>query len=244
MAEMTWTHYDVNATVGPRECYAQEHPWHRGRILDRRGDLAFLRELLGPGTNGNRVVSSEGVRDCLADVYDIGSTKLLPAWGEAVFWTVPMTMLVYHDALVHDWWEVHNYNAAGRFDHVDRWGRKCDGFPREKAALDALCGCPPNVFPFGKQYRWVDIAARKTESYTVRFEDAAVQEALAAALPVARLHRRIGPLEMRSHAFLAEDGGVQVCEYADGTRVFANFGEEARQVEGVGELAGKSWKAV
>jgi len=244
MAEMTWTHYDVNATVGPRECYALDHPWHRGQLLDRRGDQAFLRDLLGPQTNGNRVVSSEGVRDNLADVYDIGSTKLLPSWGEAIFWTVPMTMLVFHDALVHDWWEVQNYNAAGHFDHVSRWGRKCDGFPRRKAAMDALYGCPPNVFPFGKQYRWVDIQTRKTESYQVGLEDPPVQEALAAALPVTQLHRRIGQLDMLEHVFLAQDGAVQCSEFADGTRVFANFAEEVREVEEIGELPGKSWKAV
>jgi hypothetical protein len=53
----------------------------------------------------------------------------------------------------------------------------------------------------------------------VCFEDAAVQEALIAALPVARLHRRIGKLELLSHAFLSEDGAAQATIFADGTYV-------------------------
>lgn len=243
MAAMTWSHYDVNATVGPRECHGTGHPWHQSRALDRREDLQLLRELLSPTTNGNRVVSSEGVRDCLADVYDVGTTKLLPAWGEASCWTVPMTLLVYHDSLVHDWWELHNYNASGRFEHRSRFGVWRDGAALEKAAMDALYGCPPNVFPFGRQYRWIDIASRKTESYTVRLEDPEVQQALAAALPVARLHRRTGPLEMLSHEFLSEDGAVQATVFSDGTRVAANLANEARPVEGFGLLPGCSWRA-
>ena len=75
-------------------------------------------------------------------------------------------------------------------------------------------------------------------------EDPPVREALAAALPVTQLHRRIGQMDMCDHAFLAEDGAVQCSEFADGTRVFANFAEEEREVEGIGELSGKSWKAV
>ncbi|MEW6750432.1 MAG: hypothetical protein AB1505_05575 [Candidatus Latescibacterota bacterium] len=242
MAAMTWTHYDVNATVGPRECHALEHPWHAGRALDRREDHEFLRELLGPRTNGDRAVSSEGFRDSLADVYDIGTTKLVPAWGEAPCWTVPMTLLVYHDSLIHDWWEVHNYNAAGGFAHASRWGRWCDGFAREKAAMDALYGCPPNVFPFGRQYRWVDRATHRTESYAVSLDDPAVQEALQAALPVARLHRHVGRQELLSHEFLSEDGSLQASVFADGTRVVANFATQAQELSGVGLLDGRSWR--
>jgi hypothetical protein len=243
MQAMTWAHFDVTASIGLLECYALDHPAHYGHALDRRGDLLFLRELLGAETCGNRAVSSEGFRDCLTTAYDIGSTKLLPAWGQASFWTVPMTMLVYHDSTVHDWWELHNYNANSdnRFNHVSRFGRKVDGLPRDKAALDALYGCPPNVFPFGRQYRWLpQVAARKTESYTVRFKDAAVQEALAVALPVTRLHRRIGKLELMAHEFLSDDGALQATTFADGTRVMANFADEPRAVQG-GTIAAKSW---
>ena len=46
------------------------------------------------------------------------------------------------------------------------FGRKVDGFAREKAAMDALYGSPPSVFPFGRQYTWVDKQARTTHRAT------------------------------------------------------------------------------
>jgi hypothetical protein len=244
MQAMTWSHFDVTATVSPLECYALDHAWHAGHALDKRADFALVRQLLGATTVGNRVVSSEGFRDQLTTAYDIGTTKLLPAHGAAPFWTVPMTMLVYHDSTVHDWWELHNYNANshGPFEHVSRFGRKSDGYARQKAAMDALYGCPPNLFPFGRQYRWLDLATRKTESYSVRFEDAAVQEALAAARPVARLHSQIGRLELLSHEFLTEDGAVQATTFAGGTRIMANFAETPRTVAGSAEIQALRWR--
>jgi hypothetical protein len=154
-----------------------------------------------------------------------------------------MTMLVYHDSTVHDWWELHNYNANsnGAFSFPTRFGRKQDGLPRHKAALDALYGSPPNVFPFGRQYRWVDFDARRTESYRVRLDDAAVQEALALALPVAQLHRRIGKLELVSHEFLSADGALQATTFGDGTRVVANFADSPRESD-TGNINALTWR--
>ena len=60
----------------------------------------------------------------------------MPAYGDAVFWTVPMTMLV-----CHDWWEVHNYNFHAGFDHKLPVGHKVDGFPHDKAAMNAYAIC-------------------------------------------------------------------------------------------------------
>ena len=243
MAEMTWAHFDVSASIGLAECHAVDHPRHLGHSMDRRSDLTFLRELLGRSVNGNRPVSSEGFNDALSTAYDIGTTKLLPSFGASAWWTVPMTMLVYHDSMLHEWWEVHNYNAHGDFDHVLPFGRKVDGFAREKAAMDALYGSPPSVFPFGRQYRWVDEQARTTTSYSVDFDDPPVQEALSAALPVARLHRRIGPIELVSHEFLAEDGSVQATTFADGTRVVMNLGPGTYEDDQTGSVEGVSWDA-
>ncbi len=240
---MTWAHYDVIATMALPESFHLDPSWNLGETLDRRANLKLLRELLGPQTNGDRAVSSEGFNDMLSTAYDIGSTKLLPAFGEANFWTVPMTMLVYHDSLIHDWWEVHNYNFHAGFDHKLAVGHKVDGFPHDKAAMDALYGSPPNVFPFGRQYQWVNIEKRITRSYSVAFEDEAVQEALAAALPVTHLHKRIGKLELISHEFISADGAVQATVFADGTRVVANFGDAPFVVNGVGEIGAKCWVA-
>lgn len=162
----------------------------------------------------------------------------------AAFWTVPMTMLVYHDSAVHDWWELHNYNNTlyGQFQHASNLGNKEEGHPREKAAMDALYGCPPNVFAFGRQYYWVGFPERKTDSFTVSLDDTRVKEALAIALPVAQLHRRIGRLEMIAHEFLSADGAVQATTFADGTRVIANFAPEPREVPGHPTMAATSWR--
>jgi hypothetical protein len=246
MREMTWAHYDVSATAHAAhggECFATDHPHHPGRPLDRRGDSEFLKDLLGPKVNGNRVVSSEGFVDTFAASYDIGSTKHNPAWGGASCWTVPMTMLVFHDSVIHDAWELYNYNDNGFTTYTSRYGVWNSGAPRDKAAQDALHGCPPNVFPFGQTYKWIDIDARITGEIVMRFEDAPVQEALACALPVTRLHCKIGKQELLSHEFLSEDGAVQRTVFADGTRVVANFADDVREAEGEGQLDGKSWWA-
>ncbi|MFB3894390.1 MAG: hypothetical protein ACE15C_20490 [Phycisphaerae bacterium] len=245
MRDMTWVHYDVNATLGPLECFAADHDLHAGGPLDKRGDYPFVRELFGVGVNGNRAVSSEGFVDRFAADYHIGSTKLLPSFGAAEFWTVPMTMLVYHDSVVHDWWEVHNYNSLGdKFRHTYRWGVKDSGFPRLKAAMDALMGCPPNVFPFGSQYYWNPPGTPNTAEFTLTLDDPSVQEALEAALPVTRLHRRIGKCSLDSHEFLSEDGAVQTTTFSDGTRVVANFDSRPREAPGVGQVQPEGWRLV
>jgi hypothetical protein len=101
------------------------------------------------------------------------------------------------------------------------------------------------VFPFGAQYAFVDGEMSKgTELYRYGLDSPAVVEALALALPVARLHRRIGRLACVSHEALAEDGSVQATTFADGTRVAANFSGERREVDDVGAVNAASWRAV
>jgi hypothetical protein len=71
-----------------------------------------------------------------------------------------------------------------------------------------------------------------------------VQYALAKALPVARLHRRIGKLEMTDFQILSDDGWVQRTAFADGTVVMANFGCGRRSdIAGAGSIPGQSWTA-
>jgi hypothetical protein len=192
------------------------------------------------------VVSSEGFADQYASQYDVGSTKMMPPteWDAACV-PVPMTMLVLHDSCIHDWWEVHNYNAHGGFglSEVQHGiGTTGCGRPELKAAMDALYGCPPNLFPFGKQYRWVNFETRETASYLVRLEDETTQAAIRAALPVSRLHKRIGMCELVSFEFLSEDRAVQVSTFSDGTRVVSNLGERETEAPGVGRLGGHSWQ--
>ena len=174
----------------------------------------------------------------------------LPQYGPWPFWPVPLTMLVYHDSLIHSWWEVHNYNSPyfGRTRSVQHF-EYGGGRPRLMAALDALMGCPPDVFPFGAQYGWTG-RGRETFLYRYRFEDPEVQLALREALPVAKLHRRIGKQEMVHFKILSEDGSVQETAFADGTRIVANFSRDVIGgkegighvvVDGIDSLMPESW---
>jgi hypothetical protein len=46
-----------------------------------------------------------------------------------------------------------------------------------------------------------------------------------------------------SHEFLSEDGAVQATTFADGTRVMANFADQPRAIDGMGEIGPKRWVA-
>jgi hypothetical protein len=246
MRAMDWIHFDVNAMWPGRPCFDTRHALHGKRPLSCLSDLEWTRRLFSPETVGNRVVSSEGFADHYATCYDIGTTKMMPPrpWNPASA-PIPMTMLVLHDSCVHDWWELHNYNAHvgfGLSDLPHGLGTVGSGQPELKAAIDALCGCPPSLFPFGKQYSWVDIETRQTYSYLVRLEDAPVQAAIRAALPVTRLHKKIGLCELVSFEFLSEDRAVQATTFSDGTRVIANLGDREAEAAGHGVIPPHSWR--
>ena len=248
MQAMDWIHFDVSAMNPGHACLNRSHELHNYAPMSAREDQQWTQRLFNSGMLGNRVVSSEGFNDYYAAHYDIGSTKMMPCWdipGHAI--PVPMTMLVFHDSCIHDWWEVHNYNAHRGFGISNLpgdLGRIGSGMPRLKAAIDALYGCPPNLFPFGKQYGWVNIDTRETFSYLVKIDDAPVQEAVNAALPVAELHGRIGKCEMIDFALLSEDGAVQTSMFSDGTRIVANLADESREVAEYGCLPAQSWFSV
>jgi len=246
MAEMDWLHFDVSAVWAGRPCFDSRHALHGNRPLGLLGDIEWTRRLFSSETVGNRVVSSEGFADQYTGWYDIGSTKMMPAspWNADCV-PIPMTMLVFHDSCVHDWWELHNYNAHVGFGLTDLphgLGTVGSGQPELKAAIDSLCGCPPSLFPFGKQYSWVDIQTRQTYSYLVRLEDAPVQAGIRAALPVTRLHKKIGLCELVSFEFLSEDRAVQATTFSDGTRVIANLGDREAEAAGCGVLPPHSWR--
>jgi hypothetical protein len=246
MRAMDWLHFDVNAVWAGKRCFDTDHALHDGRPMSRREDMHWTRRLFSPETVGNRLVSSEGFNDHYAGHYDIGSTKMMPAvpWDPACV-PVPMTMLVFHDSCVHDWWELHNYNAHVGFGLEPLphgMGTTGCGRPELKAAMDALYGCPPNLFPFGRQYAWADFATRRTYSYTVRLQDEGVQAALRAALPVARLHKTTGPWALTSFEFLSGDRAVQATEFSDGTRVVANLAGREAEAPDVGVLGPHCWR--
>lgn len=242
MSAMDWIHYDVDAMRNGSECFCRAHDLHGNAPLGHGKSREMIAELLSPSVNGNRVVSSEGFADRYTPSYDIGTTKLIPQWGDATFTPVPLTMLVFHDSCIHDWWELHNYNEHP-FAHTwnESIGIVGTGRPGKKAAMDALYGCPPNVFPFGKQYGWIDINARKTFSFLIRLTDASVQEALTAALPVTKLHKRIGMCELVSFDFVTADHAVQTTLFSDGTRIVGNISDTDARTSEYGTVAANSW---
>jgi hypothetical protein len=80
-----------------------------------------------------------------------------------------------------------------------------------------------------------------------------VQIALREALPVARLHKRIGKQEMVHYKILSEDGYVQESAFAAGTRIVANFSRDVYGgtrgighvvLDGIDSLMPESWKIV
>ncbi len=237
IADQTWDHFDVLACVR-----AEDREWIR---------KAFLADQAT-----GRMVSSENFNDAYSLEYDLGSVKAWPQYGPWPFWPVPLTMLVYHDSMIHSWWEIHNYNNPwrgpwrGRTLMLDNCFEYGGGRPKLMAAQDALMGCPPDVFPFGAQYGYSG-HGKETFLYRYRFEDPEVQLALREALPVARLHRRIGKQEMVHFKILSENGNVQETAFADGTHVVANFsrdfvgsipGVDHAIVEGIDRLAPESWQ--
>jgi len=243
MASMDWLHYDVGAMRLGKVCFSTDHGAHGNAPMGLAKAHPWSLKLLSPELNGNRVVSAEGFVDRFTVSYDVGSTKVIPAWGDARFVPVPMTMLVFHDSCIHDWWELDNYNEHSFQGRVGRFGYAGCGFARKKAAMDALYGLPPNVFPFGKQYVWVDLARRTTRSFRVTLDDTSVQLAISAALPVCRLHRRIGMMDLVAFEFLSDDLSVQRTTFADGTRVVANFSDGPRETDD-GPLAPDSWRVL
>jgi hypothetical protein len=227
IADMTWDHFDVLACVPPMECYAADHPAHPGRPALRGEDRAWVRQAFLADRAAGRIVSSENFNDAYSVELDLGSVKAWPQYGPWPFWPVPLTMLVYHDSLIHSWWEIHNYNNPwhGRTAMTGGLFEYGGGRARLMAAMDALLGCPPDVFPFGAQYSYTG-QGKETFLYHFRFEDPAVQAALQAALPVVKLHRRTGKQEMVHFKILSENGYVQETAFADGTRVVANFSQD------------------
>lgn len=242
-SDMTWDHFDVITCASNKECYALHHSKHQNRPMSRSEARSYLRQLLLAGRNGHRAVSSENFNDAYSLECDLGSVKAWPQYGPWPYWPVPLTSLVYHDSMMHTWWEPHNYNVRYfcRDNGMYQYG---GGRPRLMASMDALYGSVPDVFPFGAMYGWQG-DEHSTFLYRNRFEDPETQLALQQALPVAKLHERIGMQEMTKFEFLTEDGTLQMSEFEDGTRVYANLGSSGpRYVDGVGGIQCESWISV
>ena len=240
MSDMTWDHFDVITCATNDECYAKNHEAHLNRSMSKTEDRMWLRKLLKNTQLKGRVVSSENFNDAYSLEYDIGSVKAYPQFGHWQFWPVPLTMLVYHDSMLHIWWEPHSYNSNyfGRDLGKYQYG---GGKARLMSAMDGLYGCPPDIFPFGAQYGWTGKGS-ETFLYKFRIDDPETQLALHYALPVAKSHRKNGKLEMTDFKFCSKDGNLQETTFADGTRIMANFSNVVHYNDEFGSLQAESWK--
>src|SRR5690606_31143234 len=117
-ADMTWDHFDVVACATLGECHALDHPRHLGKPLSKTEDREFIRKLFRTAHADGKPISSEGFNDMYAEIYDIGLVKAFPMFSNWPFWPIPLTSLVYHDSMIHSWWEVHNYNLH-RFGRIN-----------------------------------------------------------------------------------------------------------------------------
>jgi len=241
--DLTWDHFDVFACACNMECYALDHPSHIGRHMDRTEDREYIRKLFVTARgDGSRAISSEGFNDHYSMEYDIGSVLAWPQYEPYDFWPIPMTMLVFHDSIIHTWWEPHGYND-------DHFGRECEkyqyggGKPKLMSAMDALYGNPPLVFPFGAQYCWTG-KGQETVLYKYRLDDPVTQVALERAKYVAELHERIGKLELIDFEFVTPNFKVQKTVFEGGITVYANFDHCLHYIPDVGTLEGESWKVV
>jgi hypothetical protein len=239
MRGFTAAHFDVTASRNGLSCHHPDHP------LDRRGDAQWRTNVMDTAAQRGNAISSEGFWGWAVGHYDIGSVKI-PLPVHADWFTVPMTSLVYHDSCIHTWWEVDNYNNPWHRNQGERdrthFPLTGGGWQALQAAQDALAGAPPNVMPFGSQYAYVDGRPPNTHLYRYDLGMPEVKQALALALPVANLHRRIGQLDCVSHEVLADDGAVQASVFADGTRVVVNYSDEPREVAGGNRMAPVSWR--
>jgi len=233
-------HYDVLCCTSMLEDY---HPDHRA---DAQADRENRKAMLQYAASKGLLVSSEGFSDRMTAYYDLGSVKFAHALGGDEYCVVPMTMLVYHDSAYHLWWEVDNYNNMEHRSQFCRgqttrlyWG---GGSPRLQAAMDALMGTPPDIFPFGLQYNFVPHTSPQKYLYRFRLEDPLVREAIECAKPVMTLNARVGPCEMEEHILHTPDGAVQETVFADGTHVIANFANVTQEIPGLGSLPPESWR--
>ena len=241
--EMTWDHFDVITCATNNECYALDHPAHLGRLLSKTEDRAYLRKLLARSQSFGGAVSSEGFNDAYSMEYDLGSVKAWAQYDNFIFKPIPFTMLVYHDSIIHSWWEPHNYNSKYFGRNMSPFYQYGGGMYELQATMDALYGCPPDVFPFGAQYGWTGNGS-ETMLYKFRFDDPETQHALKIALPVAKNHEKIGMLEMIDFDFLSEDRNIQRTVFADGSVVYANFGLGSTYDKEYGTLLPKDWTRV
>ena len=61
-------------------------------------------------------------------------------------------------------------------------------------------------------------------------------------MPVAKLHKKIGMLELVSFEFVTDDYAVQTAVFSDGTEIVANISDLDKETKEYGLIKTNSWR--
>jgi len=222
---------DTTTASPMRECDSPKHPLTRTQ--DRENKMALLdylsRDLklvTGSETGVDMAVPHldyfEGMMSLgpyrLQDSgYDLCSVKK-PQDDFLRFQVGPFYRIPLFELVFHDCVVDYGY-----------WGdssNRLEDFWDVRDLFNALYGTPP-IWIMDPD-RWARDKDRFVQSYRTATEVA----------------RRTGYSEMLSHEFLTEDHTVQSTSFADGTKVWVNFGKKAYRLPDGGKLKPGGWKAV
>jgi hypothetical protein len=217
-------------TASPlRECYDPRHPL--SRTQDRANKMALLdyvsrdmKLVTGSETGMDMAVAHldyfEGMMSLgpyrLADSGYNLSAEEKPQEDYFRFQVGPYYRIPLFELVYHDCVVSYWY-----------WGDSSNRQPADWEARDlfnALYGTPPLWIM--DPDRWEKDKARFIQSYRT----------------AAATARQTGYSEMLNHAFLTPDHRVQSTEFADGTKVWVNFGEKPYPLKNGAVLGPKSWK--
>ena len=208
-AKYTAAHFDV-LNAGP--CRENFCDWP----YDRRTDAGYRNAMFAEFSAHDRVVGCEQNKDWALPFKHVGTNKQPGPYGrEAPHWPVPLWQLAFHDAMMDSWWEHSTYNDP-QLGHDFSGGEI-----RKRMLLDMLTGDLPSVCPVGRQLGWRNPggADREMFAYQYKPDDPVTQQAIAAAVEVARFNARHATDDLVHHEFLSDDGLEQRTEYGSGTQV-------------------------
>lgn len=192
----TWF-IDVFGTVAPYADYKAGYERSELDTLAARVKIArYLTEERG------MVLWIEGAAEYLVPYacYGEGTMTSYGISGAAHKYRVPLWSLVYHDCWENSW---HTY--GGNISTAYGW--KINDLYNMLYGSKQLLG-------------FTDYSSSSSYYYMPGLKEKAVQS----IKEVTRVTRQVGTQDMEEHKFLSLDGNVQMTRYADGTRVYVNFG--------------------
>jgi autotransporter-associated beta strand protein len=193
----TWF-IDVFGTVAPYADYKPGAEYSEIDTLNARVRIAkYLTEELG------MVFWIEGAAEYLVPYacYGEGTMTSYGIPGAAHKYRVPLWSLVYHDCWENSW---HTY--GGNINTAYGW--KINDLYNMLYGSKQLLG-------------FTDFSSSSSYYYIPGLKEKAVQS----IKKVTKVTRQVGTQVMEEHKFLSADGNVQMTRYADGTKVYVNFGD-------------------